>query len=544
MSGCGQAPRQGPSAEPVPQQPSSATPSFTMPVEKPNLLMITVDDLSALDMDYLPQVRKLVGDSGVTFTDAIAPTPICVPARASLLSGQYAHNHGAHTIHGPDGGYPSFDDSETIATSLQDAGYTTLFAGKYLNEYGEKGSRHDRPPGWDQWRATIDPSTYNYLGTKFNVNGRIVKPKGYSTTVITQQAQAELREVTKASGRTPGSQAPGSQTPGSESPGSQSPSSQAPSSQTPGSQSPSTQTAGERKPWFQWVNYVAPHIGGPAQKGDPEQRFRGTKGAIGVPVPDKQDRDVYADEPIPPQPNLFMKDRAGFPKGSPSRKKPTQIEKDAYRLSFQRRIESARSLDRNIASMLGGLQKSGELDETMVVFTSDNGFSTGYHNYNGKLWYYEEALRIPVLMRGPGVPKGRKVATPITNPDIATTLLAAGGASDPHEPDGVDMLPWLSAPQQNRVIPIEAWPTSNGTSRLWSGVRVGRWTYVKLRTGGVELYDRTSDPYEMNNLANDPAHAGTLKRLAKLSEKYRECAGKTCPKRMYAANRPLDLANL
>ncbi|MEI7055465.1 sulfatase [Nocardioides sp. CCNWLW239] len=506
MTGCGQAPRQEPSAGRGSDQASTRTPAFEMPVEKPNLLMITVDDLSSLDMDYLPSVKKLIGESGVTFTDAVAPTPICVPARASLLSGQYAHNHGAHTIHGPEGGYPSFDDSATLATSLQDAGYTTVFTGKYLNEYGEKKSKRDVPPGWDEWRATIDPSTYNYLGAKFNVNGRVVKPKGYSTTVITQQAQAALRDAKKKV--TPRAEA---------------------------------DAEADAKPWFQWVNYVAPHVGGPTQKGDPKQRFRGTKGAIGVPVPDAQDRDVYADKPIPQQPNLFPENRKDFPKGSPSRKNPTQIEKDAYRISHQRRIESARSLDRNIASMLEGLRASGELERTLVVFTSDNGFSTGYHNFNGKLWYYHETLAIPVLMSGPGVPEGREVTTPVTNPDIATTLLAVAGAEDPHEPDGIDIMPWLRAPEQARVIPIEAWPPSDGTSRLWSGVQVGRWTYVELTTGGVELYDRTTDPYEMNNLADDPDQAETVSRLAKLTEKYRDCSGDGCPKKMYAADRPLDL---
>ncbi|NYI75409.1 sulfatase-like hydrolase/transferase [Nocardioides panzhihuensis] len=508
ITGCGEAPTQKPSAERVAGQASTKTPAFEMPVEKPNLLMITVDDLSSIDMDYLPSVQRLVGESGVTFTDAVAPTPICVPARASLLSGQYAHNHGAHTIHGPDGGYPSFDDSETLATSLQDAGYTTLFTGKYLNEYGQDGTRRDVPPGWDEWRATVDPSTYNYLGTKFNVNGRLVKPKGYSTTVITQQAQAALKDAKKRDARA------------------------------------GVDPEGQVKPWFQWVNYVAPHIGGPTEKGDPKQRFPGTKGSVGVPVPDEQDRDVYADKPIPPQPNLFPEDRREFPKGSPSRKRPTQIEKDAYRISYQRRIEAARSLDRNIASLLEGLKTSDELARTLVVFTSDNGFSSGYHNFNGKLWYYQETLGIPVLMRGPGVPKGREVGTPLTNPDIATTLLAAAGADDPHEPDGIDILPWLSAPEQTRVIPIEAWPTSDGTSRLWSGVRVGRWTYVELNSGGIELYDRVADPYEMNNLADDPAHAKTLSRLAGLADKYRDCSGDGCPKKMYAADRPLDLAGL
>jgi arylsulfatase A-like enzyme len=501
MSGCGHAPTQRPFAEHGAHAAPTSTPPFEMPVEKPNLLMVTVDDLASIDMDYLPSVRKLVGESGVTFTDAVAPTPICVPARASLLSGQYAHNHGAHTIHGPEGGYSSFDDSATLATSLQKAGYTTVFTGKYLNEYGQEGSERDVPPGWDEWRATIDPSTYNYLGAKFNVNGRTVRPKGYSTTVITQQAQAALRDARKR----PGAAA---------------------------------------KPWFQWVNYVAPHNGGPTEKGDPKQRFPGTKGAIGVPVPDEQDRGAYADKPIPPQPNLFPEDHEAFPQGSPSRKNPSQVEKDAYRLSYQRRIESARSLDRNIASLLGGLEKSGELARTLVVFTSDNGFSSGYHNFNGKLWYYEESLTIPVLMSGPGVPKGREVATPLTNPDIATTLLAAAGAEDPHEPDGVDILPWLRAPEQARVVPIEAWPTTDGTSRLWSGVRVGRWTYIELKTGGVELYDRTTDPYEMNNLADDPAHAETVEQLADLTDKYRDCTGDSCPKQMYAADRPLPLDGL
>ena len=137
-----------------------------------------------------------------------------------------------------------------------------------------------------------------------------------------------------------------------------------------------------------------------------------------------------------------------------------------------------------------------------------------------------------------------EVGTTLTNPDIATTLLAAAGADDPHEPDGIDILPWLRAPEQTRVVPIEAWPTSDGTSRLWSGVRVGRWTYVELTTGEVELYDRTNDPYEMKNLADDPAHAKTVSRLADLTDKYRDCAGDSCPKKMYAADRPLDLDGL
>lgn len=473
------------------------TPALERPAERPNLLMVTVDDLSALDMDYLPRVRKLVERTGVSFSDGIAPTPICVPARASLLTGQYAHNHGARTIEGPYGGYQAFDDSSTVATSLQDAGYSTILAGKYLNGYGEGATRGDVPPGWDQWRATVDPSTYNFRSPKFNVNGEIIKSNGYSSTVITEHAKAGIA-AERASG----------------------------------------------KPWFTWVNYVAPHHGGPSGPDDPKKIYPGTDAALSVTVPDAQDRGFYDNVQIPARPNLFPEDTSGYAKGSPGRGKFNPRKKDALRIAYQRRLEAIRSLDRNIASLLGGLKKSGELKRTLVVFTSDNGFSNGYHNLNGKLWHYDESLRIPVLMSGPGVPRGRMVRTPVTNPDLAATLLAAAGAQPPRAPDGIDIMPWLSAPEQVRAIPISGWRVTDGSRQLWSGVRVGSWTYARLHTGQVEVYDRSSDPYEQHNLAAAPALAETVKALARLASRYDECAASTCPKDLYTAGRALDLGAL
>ncbi|TQL70133.1 arylsulfatase A-like enzyme [Nocardioides albertanoniae] len=475
----------------------SRTPALERPVEKPNLLMVTVDDLSYLDMDYLPQVRKLVERSGVSFSDAIAPTPICVPARASLLTGQYAHNHGARTIEGPHGGYGAFDDSSTLATSLQDAGYSTIMSGKYLNGYGEGETRGDVPPGWDQWRATVDPSTYNFRSPKFNVNGEVIKSKGYSSDVITQHAKAGIAAE-----------------------------------------------RGSGKPWFSWVNYVAPHHGGPSGPDDPKKLYPGTDAALSVTVPAKRDRGTYDNLPIPSRPNLFPDDVSGYAKGSPARGKFSDLKKKALRIAYQRRIEAVRGLDRTISSLLGDLRKSGDLKRTMVVFTSDNGYSAGYHNLNGKLWHYDESLRIPVLMSGPGIPRGRTVRTPVTNPDIAATLLAAAGAKAPRPLDGVDIMPWLRAPEQVRVIPIGGWRVTDGNRKLWTGIRAGSWTYARLHNGQVEVYDRSSDPYEQHNLARVPALAGTVEALARLSERYADCAGSTCPRDMYAAGGALDLERL
>ncbi|GGU08371.1 sulfatase [Nocardioides albus] len=476
---------------------ATRTPGLERPVEKPNLLMVTVDDLSSLDMDHLPQVRKLVERAGVSFAEGIAPTPICVPARASLLTGQYAHNHGARTIEGPYGGYQAFDDSSTVATSLKDAGYSTILAGKYLNGYGEGATRGEVPPGWDQWRATVDPSTYNFRSPKFNVNGEIIKSKGYSSTVITEQAKAGIAAERRSG-----------------------------------------------KPWFAWVNYVAPHHGGPSGPDDPKKIYPGTDAAVSVTVPDAQDRGHHDGVQIPARPNLFPEDTSGYAKGSPARGQFDPRQKNALRIAYQRRLEANRSLDRNIASLLVGLKKRGELKRTLVVFTSDNGFSNGYHNLNGKLWHYDESLRIPVLMSGPGVPRGRTVRTPVTNPDLAVTLLAAAGARPPRTPDGIDIMPWLRAPEQVRAIPVGGWRVVDGSRRLWSGIRVGSWTYARLHTGQVEVYDRSSDPYEQHNLAADPASAETVKALAALADRYETCAGSTCPKDLYAAGRALDLEGL
>lgn len=136
-------------------------------------------------------------------------------------------------------------------------------------------------------------------------------------------------------------------------------------------------------------------------------------------------------------------------------------------------------------------------------------------------------------MRGPRIPRGRTVRTTVTNPDIATTILAIAGAKPLRPQDGVNILPWLNAPTQLRVVPIEGWPVKNGTRRLYSGVRVGPWTYVRLRRGGEELYDRSTDPYELHSLVHVGRDHRVLQQLRRLTRRYQDCAGSSCPKAFY-----------
>ena len=141
-----------------------------------NLLILMSDEHNARMMGCAghplaktPNLDALAA-RGTRFVDAYTSCPICVPARASLLSGQYAHNHGAVTINGVGGGVQAFDQHRTLPVWLQRAGYRTMFVGKYLNGYGEQDAPTYVPPGWSSWHATVDPTTYNFVKPTVNTS--------------------------------------------------------------------------------------------------------------------------------------------------------------------------------------------------------------------------------------------------------------------------------------------------------------------------------------------------------------------------------------
>ena len=173
------------------------------------------DDEALDDMWVMPKTRQLIGSGGATFDRAFSNYPLCCPARATVLTGQYAHNHGVMGNEAPWGGYTKYvDERDSLPVWLHAAGYRTAMLGKYLTGYPLKGHDTYVPPGWDDWRVPVD-GTYNYEYRTVNVNGRLRKYHEYQAGYLADQADEVISQ-----------QAPG-------------------------------------KPFFLWASFLAPHAGDP-----------------------------------------------------------------------------------------------------------------------------------------------------------------------------------------------------------------------------------------------------------------------------------------
>lgn len=441
------------------------------PTTRPNILMFTVDDMTVGDLPHMPQLNRLVVDRGVRLSQGTAPTPICVPARASLLTGQYAHNHGAVTISGAGGGFQAFRDDDTLPVWLRRAGYETYFSGKYLNGYGMRDRRYV-PPGWTGWHGSIDMSTYGFRNTRYNVDGRVVTEPAHNSDVLNGYTTEVIGDRARS-----------------------------------------------RKPWFLWTNFVAPHHGGRHESDDPPGSL------VKTTMPATRDRNTFRHLGLPRDPEMWADGDSPWASRNASRRF-----RAAVREAHQQRIESLQSVDDAVGAAVAKLRRSGQLGNTYIIFTSDNGYLVGHHNRVGKLVPFDRSVRVPMVVRGPGIPQGRTVATPTTNPDLAVTIAAIAGARPGRTVDGVDMLPyWRSGTGYDRVVPIAAYPLRGGRTASYSGIRYGSWTYVRTKRGKEVLFDRSKDPGELRNRAGHPRYAATLRMLRAMDRAYRDCAGSSCP---------------
>jgi len=479
------------------------------------MLVIEADDMRVDELQWMPNTRKLLQDRGLTFQNSFAPYPLCCPSRSSFLTGKYTHNHHVYSHEDPYG-FRVFDDSATIATALQSAGYQTAMVGKYLNGYGQQtlkktgqSSLNYVPPGWTDWYGASDHEwkpwdrfqggTYDYFNLVENINGKIVGfPGRYTTDVTAGQTRSLIRKYSKG-----------------------------------------------EQPWFIWWTPVAPHHGTPIEGDDP--------GSV------RRDDGKYTNFVTPARPDrvkgLFDKQIThglGIPLDKASEAdisdKPRYLhvppingaEKEAIRTVSRQRAEALYVLDHQIGETISALSKQGLLDQTIIIFTSDNGYYLGEHRKRqGKITLHEPSLRVPLIIAGPGVPQGDRY-DPATTVDLAPTI-AAYAAAGFTSYDGMPLQDvitkgdegWKRAVVTESLIPEARYAKTHhalGRQPLnVQGLRLGQWKLTRYSVGyEKELYDLQADPLELNSLHRNPSYQGVLKTLIALQKSLANCAGAAC----------------
>lgn len=458
---------------------SVAFPAPAVAEDPPNVVVVLIDDARMDDLETMPLVRSLIGDAGATFANSYSPFPLCCPSRATLLTGQYAHNHGVLGNSPPVGGFPAFDDSQTLATWLDEA-YSTGYVGKYLNEY-EPASYV--PPGWDTWKAALAP--IDYLNTRVSVNGQVRNFNGkYRTNVIANFAVQFIN----------------------------------------------AEAGDPTEPFFLFTGLDAPHNGLPIEPDDPRVVYN--TGEYPTPNVAARYRDRFADLPLDVGPSFNEADVSD---------KPVQLaplqpwEVDALTEVNQQRRESLLSVDDAVQRIVAALRATGELDNTYLIFTSDNGYMLGEHRFrSGKNLPYEPSVSVPLLIRGPGIAPGTVVPQLVGSHDVAPTVLemtGRSGAEGKFMLDGVDLLPLIADPNVHaeRPIVLEVGPVAAPEDPYrFHAIRTPQWKYVERSTGRLELYDMLADPDELQNLAQSPQHAAIRAELNILLDRYAYCTGTGC----------------
>jgi len=248
------------------------------------------------------------------------------------------------------------------------------------------------------------------------------------------------------------------------------------------------------------------------------------------------DDALKPDAPILHEFNTFEDKPSNITDHAPSM---SQQQISQLQLDYEGRAGSLRAVDDHVKQLVETLRDTHQLNNTLIVFTSDNGWLQGQHRITGdKFLPYEESIRVPFVLRGPGVPAGETVHGQVSNIDFAPTLVDVAKAAAGRTMDGVSLMPSVHDPSMvpNRAIELEALAPLfegnipiNAWDRPYKGVRTDRYTYVVYtETGDQELYDRQADPFELQNVADDPGYAAVKAHLAGKLAQLDDCKGSSC----------------
>ncbi|MEZ5091451.1 sulfatase [Nocardioides sp.] len=437
------------------------------PDERPNIILISTDDQTTYDMQWMPITRELIGGHGVDFPDGLSPHSLCCPARAEMVTGQYGQNNGVHHNTGANGGYHALIDRDnTIGRWLQDAGYHTGMAGKYMNGYNET---YGAPEGWDHWNPYVRGT--DFMNTRYYNDGDLVERHGYVDDITNEYVRSYIDEFAKA-----------------------------------------------EQPFFVWISNYAPHRAkkrtGETEYSVPAPRFRGTLADVRLPALDKPsfNEDDVSDQPS----NTHV-----------AKVSPAEMQKrftsriEALQAADENVAKLVDQLDR-----LGELDNTYIFfvsDNGYLL--GEHRLSHKNYIYRESMAVPFE-VRVPTATTGTTSQMPvtlADLAPTISELAGATPERLVDGVSFAPLLRGQPMT-WRDTQliQTGKASPsLEGWRIR--------GARTDRYTYgVDVTDNFEQLYDRLRDPFEIDNVAKDPRYRPVLLDMRNRMEALRDCAGASC----------------
>lgn len=437
--------------------------------KQPNIVFILTDDLNNGVFNHLTaiddRIHRLIGAQGATFYNSFVSVAVCSPSRASIFRGQLAHNTGIYTNYSYDKFYADGLENSTVATWLQAAGYRTALIGNYFNTYPNPGAATHIPPGWIHWIVANGGWRYDQYNYSLNENGVTVSygdaPGDYLVDVLSNKAAAFIND---------------------------------------------TVTRFPAKPFFLYISPTIPHH--PA-----------------TPPPRYAYNDMFPNVRAPRTASFNEADVSDKPAWIQSTPRLTSAQIGEMDYLYRNRLLSMKAVADLVENLINTLRAKGELANTYIFFGSDNGFHQGQHRIDsGKNTAYDEDLRVPLEVRGPGIAPGTLLGPIVANIDYAPTWADIAGVTPPEFVDGRSLLPLLrgSPPSNWRKALLlehrsdfffrEAGATSDskmfiGPPVNFVGLRtkdqafagVGPIAYVEYGSGEREYYDMVNDPNQLRN---------------------------------------------
>ena len=468
--------------------------------DRPNILFVFSDDhaLKAIsayggplaEIAPTPHLDRIAAE-GMMFQHCLVTNSICAPSRAVVLTGKYSHINGHRTNHG------RFDGSQqTVSKLLKNAGYQTAIIGKWHLK--------STPTGFDHYEVLKGQG--HYYNPLLLTNGKDIKHTGYTTDIITDQALEWLEQ------------------------------------------------RDTQKPFFLMCQHKAPH-----GKWEPALRHLGEFDDVEIPEPPTLFDDYSGRSPAPAGHEMGIAEHIGpsrlmfrysskftpeqlkvfdayFGPRNESVKKANLTGRERTRWNYQRYIKNylrcVKALDENVGRMLRYLDDAGLAENTVVIYSSDQGFWLGEHGWFDKRWMYEESLHTPLLVRWPGVIRARSISDAlVSNIDFAETFLDVAGESIPADMQGRSLIRILrgKAPVDWRKTHYYHYYEAGGHGvPVHYGVTDGRFKLIRFPDEALdtwEFFDLKNDPTEMTSRYNDPNYADAItslkNELKRLRMKYK-----------------------